>query len=278
MNATLQLVVRALYRYPLKSCGGEAVDTLTFTDDGQVAGDREWLVVDAQSDAVWLGSHPRLAVVQPRLQAGALSLANDLGDQLTVPLPTDATPISFRVWNDAARGHEVHQGFDAGDEAAHFLQKTAGPGLRLVRQGRAALQRPGLNPVHLVAEDSHAELLATLPRGPHTLGQIQRFRPNVLVGGLDAPLLPFLEDQFTRLDWASPQGAGRLDVTRLCVRCVAPNVDPGSGAVDPRVLAAVSELSAQRNPQRPVCFGVYARAAGSGLLARGAVVSATLGF
>lgn len=278
MNACVKLVVRALYRYPVKSCGAEAVDRLTFSDDGLVLGDREWIVVDEQSNAVWLGSHPRLAVVRPRLQAQALSLANDLGDRVDVPLQQHADAIGFRVWNEAARCHELHHGCDAGDHAARFLQKTAGPGLRLVRMGQAALQRTGLNPIHMVAQASHAEFLAALPSGLAATGQIQRFRPNVLVGGLDEPLVPFIEDQFTRLEWSSPTGAGRLDVTGPCVRCVAPNVDPDSGAVDDSILHAVGQLSAQRRPGQPICFGVYARPPAKGLLPRDAIMSATIGF
>ena len=60
MNSSVRLVVRALYRYPVKSCGAEPVDALEFAQDGLVRGDREWIVVDEQANPVWLGSHPRL--------------------------------------------------------------------------------------------------------------------------------------------------------------------------------------------------------------------------
>lgn len=278
MNSSVKLVVRALYRYPVKSCGAEPVDALEFAQNGLVRGDREWIVVDEQANAVWLGSHPRLAVVRPRLRAEGLTLVNGVGDRVDVPLVGDADQVKFQVWNDTTKCHEVHRGSDAGHEAARFLQQTAGPGLRLVRLGRAALQRSGLNAVHIAAEDSYQEFLAALPPDQRERGHLLRFRPNVVLGGLDERLVPFIEDQLTQLEWSSSQGSGTLEVTSPCIRCVAPNIDPDSGSVDNSILETVSKLSVQRNPTQPICFGVYARSPGQGVLTRDAVMTGTIAF
>jgi uncharacterized protein YcbX len=177
-----------------------------------------------------------------------------------------------------AKCHEIHKGSDAGYEAARFLQRTAGPGLRLVRLGRTALRRSGLNPVHLAAEDSFNEFLAALSPEQRHLGNALRFRPNVLIQGLGEALVPFIEEHLTRLEWSSNGASSALVVTSPCIRCVVPNVDPATGLVDDRVLDAVSKLSAERHPNRPTYFGVYAQPAGPGVLSRSAVLTGSLVF
>lgn len=278
MNSLVSLVAQELYRYPIKACGPERVDFLEFDADGLLRGDREWVVTDEHASVVWQGSHPRLALIRPMLRNGTLTLLNDGGEQLDVEATDGCGSDSVRIWNDAAKCQEIHEGWDAGDTAARFLQRTAGPDLRLVRLGRKALQRSGLNPVHLAAEDSVIEFLATLAPAQRHLGNALRFRPNVLVQGLGGSLVPFLEDQFTRLEWSSPEYRGGLEVTGRCVRCIVPNVDPVTGLMDGNVLDAVSKMSAQRYPAQPTYFGVYARPVGPGVLSRGDVMTGTIAF
>jgi uncharacterized protein YcbX len=278
MNSSTKLTVCQLFRYPIKACGPEHVDALQFDTEGLLIGDREWVVVDQDSTVVWQGSHPRLALIRPVLQNGALTMLNDAGDQLIVEAMNGSDSDEVRIWNDFSKCLDIHRGKDAGDKAARFLQQTAGPGLRLVRLGREALQRNGLNPVHLATVDSVNEFLAALAPEQRHLVNALRFRPNILVQGHGESLLPFVEDHLSRLNWSSNGAECGLFVTSLCIRCIVPNVDPSTGLMDNSILEAVSKLSAERFPAQPTYFGVYVRPTGPGVLLRGDAMTGTFSF
>ncbi len=158
MHNTLRFHVDALFIYPIKACAGLRVARLEFLAQGMVAGDREWVVVDTQGEVVWQGSHPRLALVQPSLQAGSLVLTAPGEAQVTVPPPGGAAACEIRIWNDVDKCMETHTGFDAGPQAAQLLETVTQAKLRLVRLGAAAQSRPCVNPVHLVSQLSLSEL------------------------------------------------------------------------------------------------------------------------
>jgi len=274
----LLVVVDALYLHPVKACAGVATGRLVFDADGLLAGDREWVVVDEGSTVVWQGSHPRLARVHPRLDGGVLTLHAADGAAAGPFDGASGRPCTLRVWNDVAKREDVHEGIDEGDVAAAFLAAVTGAPLRLVRLGRDARRREGVNAVHLVSRESLDEFDDELARGTRLRADVARLRPNVVVRGLDEPLLPFLEERFTALRGREGVSACALAVTSPCVRCVVPNVDPATGEVDEGPLDALVRLSAQRDPAGPVCFGVYAAGEAGADLRVGDVLSASLDF
>jgi uncharacterized protein YcbX len=273
----VQAVVESVFIYPVKSCAAVRVAQIAFDSDGLLIGDREWVVVDAESSVVWQGSHPRLALVRPRLENGTLTLRSVAAGGAAAGA-INGSPCEVRIWNDAANRVEIHQGQDEGSAATEFLSSIVGSQLRLVRLHRDALTRAGANPLHLVSRSSVDELGEALARGAPDRVAVERFRPNVVIAWRGEPLLPFLEEQFTALQWHDGSRPHKLVVSGPCVRCVVPNVDPATGDVDDATLHAINELSAQRHPGGPSCFGVYARATGPAVLSSGTIVSARLTF
>jgi uncharacterized protein YcbX len=278
MTDAIPVIATELFVYPVKSCAAMRVESLAFDDDGLLVGDREWVVVDDQDCVVWQGSHPKLALVQPRMDQGILTLQTSLGDQVVLAPHSLGAPVRIKIWNDSTQHNDVHDGLDAGQEAAEFLQCTVGAKLRLVRLGRAAMRREGAQRVHLVSQSSYDELCECLPPGTLPPADLLRFRPNIVVRGCGDPLIPFLEDQFTQLSWHTGTYPARLVVQTLCVRCIVPNVDPLNAQVDERVLQAVIGLSAERHPGAPVVFGIYAQVEASATLTRGTTLDAVLNF
>ena len=281
---TIQIIASALYTYPVKACAPCPVDRLDFDDDGLLLGDRAWAVVDEQSSVVWQGSHPRLALVMPELTDGVLFLRNPDGHRVEINQAPDCSPCQIQIWNNRTKRNDLFAATDEGAAAAEFLRRTVGArGLRLVRLGREARCREGVNPVHIVSSASVEEFNDELARTGHAPASIERFRPNLVISappGDEAFWLPFMEEHFTSLDWTD-EAAQRssLVIGDLCVRCVVPNVDPASASVDDRVLQTVGSLSAQRHPGKPVYFGVYAKTpAARTALRRGAVLTAQLAF
>lgn len=250
--------VEALHLYPVKACAGMPVDRLVADASGHIAGDREWAIVDAHGEVTWQGAHPRLALVQPACQGDALALSAANQTTLVLPAKGPSTERTVRWWNDGTKLSEEHLVWDAGDDAAAWLQRVVGAPLRLVRFEQPSWARPGLNPLHLVSTASVDELCAHLGGAVDAAAMTARLRPNLLLRGDPEAWWPFLEEQVSRFHGSSGGQGAPLRVTGPCVRCVVPGVDPATGQMDGSVPQAVAQLSAQRFPGGPACFGVYA--------------------
>jgi uncharacterized protein len=278
MQNTIQLVIQSLYEYPVKSCAGVRVDRLSFDGNGWIAGDREWAIVDAKSELVWQGSHPRLALVLPEFDNGALWLSNAGGERAEVVQGSSGALCEIKIWNPATGQHDVFSAHDGGDAAARLLSSVVGSSLRIVHLGVDAQQRQEVKQLHVLSMSSIAELNEALLRHAHYTASVERFRPNIVITGHHEPLLAFIEEQFTQIRWTRGDQSTSLHAFEPCVRCIVPNIDPATGVPTDGTLETLALLSAQRHPGKPVYFGVYARPNGAGVLVSGTVVEAALTF
>jgi uncharacterized protein YcbX len=270
--------VAALYLYPVKGCGALRVPALRIDRWGGAEGDRRWAVVNAGGEVTWQGAWPRLALVQPRIVDGALQL-DAPGHGRFVVDEGQLQPCTFQIWNEPAAKLDRFDGHDAGDAAATWLSAVVGAPLRLVRMGDEAVGRGAANRLHIVSRASCDEAQAQVQRAGGAATELLRYRPNIVLDGPVSALQPFAEDFLLSLHWHdAASGEGALEVSRRCVRCVVPNVSPSSGETDERVLAALAQLSAQRFPGEPVCFGVYAQAIRGARLHEGQAVSLAFSF
>jgi uncharacterized protein YcbX len=244
----------ALYVYPIKACAGTPVPELLLDARGGAVGDRGWAIVDADGAVTWLGSHPRLALVQPAFAGAGLVL--HAPGIAPVATPAELAPRRVRIWSDVHARHEEFAAADAGDAVAAWLEQVVGAPLRLVKLEDAAHARDGNNALHLVFTSSVSAVEAL--RAPTGAAAIDArcFRPNIVLS-LPADGNEFVEESLEALAW---QGAAetRLEITAPCIRCVVPNVDPVSARVDDSVLDTLAALSLQRRPG-PTAFGIYAR-------------------
>ena len=278
MNDTVTFLVDSLFVYPIKACAGVRVAQLHFTERSTIQDDREWVVIDPTDEVTWQGAHPRLALVQPALHAGGLTLRAPGESMLVVPGPGADADRTIRLWNDSAKLMETHAGRDAGDGAAAFLERVTGAKLRLVRLDIEARTRPSINPVHVTSLHSLAELNEHLQAHGGAAAQMARLRPNLVLAGGGPQALAFLEEQVARLVWGAEAQQNELTLFDRCVRCVVPNVDPGTADVSEAPLQALAVLSAQRFPNQPVCFGVYGRPTRPSVLSQGDLLVAELSF
>ncbi len=111
MNA----VVTALNVYPVKSCGGIALDEAVVLDAG-LAHDRQWLVVTPDGRFVTQREQPRLALVGTALEAGRLVLRLPDGSRVAVAAGAGARRLDVVIWDDRCSG------LDCGDEVAALLR------------------------------------------------------------------------------------------------------------------------------------------------------------
>lgn len=225
MNA----VVTALNVYPVKSCGGIAVDDVTVLDAG-FAFDRQWLVVTPEGRFLTQREHPRLALVGTAVEHGRLVLRFPDGVRAEGVSGAGGRRRDVVIWDDRCSG------LDCGDAVAERLSALLGRAVRLVEfdasvprlkrspwlgDATATLRYPDGYPILLISEESLDDLNARLP-APLPMN---RFRPNVVVRGLGA----FGEDRVRELR----AGSLRLQPVKACTRCTITTTDQVTAAVDP---------------------------------------------
>ncbi len=230
--ATAGVAVRiaALHVHPIKSCGGLAVDDVLLIETG-FEFDRAWMVVDARGHFVTQRDVARMALIQPTLKTDVMTLRAPGMLALQVSLNEVHDAVRVTVWRDEVAA------FDMGAVAAQWFSDFLGQPLRLVRfdpdQKRLASARwcapvaaevafADAFPLLVTAQASLDELNRRLAAGGTAPVTMQRFRPNLVLGGLAA----HDEDHIDELRFDTPDGLVRLRLVKPCSRCNIPDVDP----------------------------------------------------
>lgn len=230
--------VAALWRYPVKSMGGERLESATFTWRG-IPGDRGWAIYDETRKGISGGKRlPRLRGCHARYLEAPVAGAASPAVEITLPdgsrfLSDDAEsaqrltahvgkPVSLRALGPA--GTETDPRITMQDEDEETVRQLNGlwPGepmpdysafppdkLRLLRQGNFfdAL------PVHLL---THTTLRTLENIAPDSQWEPRRFRMNLLVDA-DA------SDGYPELGWLGRRlrvGGAVLEMVAGCPRCV----------------------------------------------------------
>lgn len=253
----------ALYRYPVKSLGGESLPAAAPAVRGLV-GDRRWMFVDGAGRFISQRSQPQLAryrvslVGEHRLRfyrkADGLHLADVEGAGPREPGRGSKTPVS--VWDDRLAATAVESPALPG-----LLRELGLPRARLVVM-QATDRRP-VDPAYAGPRDevsfadgfpylvtTTASLAALNARLDEPVSML-RFRPNLVIEQ-DAP---FAED-----DWGRVRIGGHLfALPKPCARCVVVNGDPATGERTPDVLNVLADF---RRAGRKLLFGMNALWAG----------------
>lgn len=217
-----------IHIYPLKSCAGVDLPSVTLDRFGP-AGDRRWMVVDAEGRFLSQRGLPVMALVSatPLPEGGLLLSRGDSRCPVAVPGP-GAPPLAVTIWDDSVTA------VDAGDGAAVWLTRALGRECRLVhmpgecrrpvdpayaRHGETVGFADGF-PLLLISEASLAALNERLEQPV----PMNRFRPNLVVSGCE----PFAEDRWRRIR----VGDVTLEVAKPCSRCAIPSIDQATGERD----------------------------------------------
>jgi uncharacterized protein YcbX len=258
--------IAALNVYPVKSCRGLSLAGARVAVRGLVAGigadavwDREWLVIDPGGRFVTQRETPRLALIATSIEGGALKLTAPDRPALEISLaPLHGPTRDVVVWSSVIPAR------DAGDEAAAWLTSTLGRDVRMVRfdprhQRLCNPEWAGESGAHTAFADGYPLLVigeASLEDLNDRLGDrdspalpMNRFRPNIVLSGLDA----YDEDH---IDTLSADGVV-MKLVKPCARCQITTTDQDSGRVGVEPLQA---LGAYRMNERVggVTFGMNA--------------------
>lgn len=233
----VQATIEELWVYPVKSCAGIQVRESELTDTGLLY-DRAWMVVDTEGEFVSQRELPRMALIQPSFKMGQLMLRAPGMLSLHLALDAAEDPLKVRVWDDGV------DAYDMGDVAAQWFSDFLGPDapanlkrLRLARfdpdvkrpcdpawtGGREATTQfaDGFG-LLVTSSASLADLNARLVVAGHEPVDMRRFRPNIVLGGVES----HDEDRVGALRIDTLDGAAVIEPVKPCGRCPIPNIDP----------------------------------------------------
>ncbi len=286
--------ISELFVYPIKSCAGIALHEARLLATG-LEYDRCWMVTDPAGAMLTQRAYPRMALIKVEIGADDLVIRAPGMSELRTPLNAarlDAAPaVQTKVWRDAAYG------LDTGAASAAWFSAFLGVPARLLRfdPGHERIVDPDYTdsvggattyfadgfPLLVIGQASLDDLNTRLNSKGAPAIPIDRFRPNVVLTGLDA----YEEDYVETLSVNGDAGENvQLQLVKPCSRCPMPTIDQAKGAPDPDWPNEPTDtMSVYRaNPQRDgaITFGNNALvASGAGQWLRvGQSVEAELGF
>jgi uncharacterized protein len=257
-------ILSEIILYPIKSCAGMSVREATLTTAGlslDAVYDREWMVVDQNGHCVTQREHPRMALITPHLKSETMELRAPGMLRLEVPLglpdPAHERTLEVTVWEDKVLA------YDCDETTAAWISNAVGIPCRLVRFHAAAtrfastkwtdgVQAPTLFsdefPVLLTGASSLADLNVRLQAAGRAPIPMNRFRPNLVIDGIDA----FEEDYADTF----ALGAARLKPVKPCPRCPMPSVDQTTGIPGPDPLDILRTYRTKPAMDDAICFGM----------------------
>jgi uncharacterized protein YcbX len=231
--------IEAIFRYPVKSMRGEALDAATLGWHG-LDGDRRLALrrFDEHAGFPWLTASklPELIHFTPRGRE----------DKNGEPLPTHVlTP----------EGHELPL---FGDALAAEVGRRYGAAVQMMYLKHGIFDDASIS---VITSETVREVCQLAGKNP----DVRRFRPNILVRATRA--VPFAENDWIggTLTFGDASDAPVVSVTMPDVRCAMINIDPEGGPSAPEVLKAV--VRANQNEA-----GIYATVTRIGRLAVGQTV------
>lgn len=250
--------------YPVKSCAGVALRSATVTPLGLMSGhiyDREWMVVDHAGNFLTQREIPKMACIVPSLGIDTLDLQAPGMPALHIPLrlpdPDLVATSQVTVWEHALAA------FDCGGAAAAWFAQVLGVACRLVRFDPRAKRTINNHwtggrdvqahfsdgyPMLLLSEASLADLNRKLAAQSLPPLPMNRFRPNLVIGGVDA----FEEDYAAAIH----VGGAQLQPVKPCSRCTIPSVDQTTGIRGADPLDILQSYRANPQLDGGIAFGM----------------------
>lgn len=291
----MSITITGLFVYPIKSCGGVSLRESELGEGG-LRYDRNWMVVDADGKFLTQRSHPKMALIRTELKFSELVIRAPgmlrLDILRDVIEDDDSVKVRVKVWRD-----EV-DAVDEGDLAAHWFSTFLGQPCRLVKIHPEARRIANVErveawldahpeeadgiarenvyafadgfPLLIANQQSLEDLNRRLREGGHAPIAHDRFRPNIVLSGLDA----FDEDYVIRF---TTTGDVSMALVKPCTRCEVPNTDQHTGDVG---VEPMGTLSSFRSHDIGITYGVNAvvSAPAGAVLKVGDEVEAALNF
>ena len=261
----MPITLSELNIYPIKSAGGIAMRSAEVTDRG-LRLDRRWMLVDSSGRFITQREFPRMALLG--VGAAEERLTVDAPGMATLEISSSAWPVSPKsvtVWNDVVDavpvGDVADKWFSQFLETPCQLVFMPDHARRAVDDGFALhgeiVSFADAFPLLLISEASLEDLNNRMPL--HL--PMNRFRPNLVVGGCDA----YAEDTWHEI----AVGDVGFRVVKPCARCAITTVDQRTGI---RGEEPLRTLASYRKRDGKVLFGQNLIHAATGVLQTGGEV------
>ena len=233
--------VEAIFRYPVKSMGGERLEVANLGWHG-LDGDRRLAFrrMDDPSGFPWLNASklPALLLFTPHRNEDADGSQGDLPTHIRTP-DGEEMPVF-------------------GEDLATEVGRRYGAPVQMMQLNHGIFDEASIS---VIAFDTVREIGRLAGRSLN----VRRFRPNVLVRLLRS--VPFQEDEWVGgvLSFGEEDDAPAINVTMRDIRCSMVNFDPDSASPAPEVLKAV--VRAHQNTA-----GIYGAVTRTGRLAVGQTI------
>lgn len=276
--------IARLFIHPIKSCAGIEVQEALLTETGLDL-DRSWMVVDGEGVFLTQRALPRMALIRPQLKTSELVVRAP--GMLALHLSLDAVegPATVRVWKDTVPA------WDMGDLAAQWFSDFLGQPCRLVRFDPEYRRLSSLEwtggveaptqfadgfPVLVASQASIDGLNERLAAAGHAAVGMERFRPNVVIDGVEV----HDEDRIDLLYIGADGGEAHLQHVKPCARCPIPDIDPATAESTPVVGDTLRTYRQDRRLDGAITFGMNAivREGAGRMLRVGQPVAADLRF
>ena len=205
--------VEAIFRYPVKSMGGERLEVANLGWHG-LEGDRRLAIrrMDDRGGFPWLTASklPDLLLFAPQR----------LEDRTQGELPMHIrTPDGVEM-------------LVFGEELAAEIGRRYGAPVQMMQLNHGIFDEASIS---VIASDTVHEIARLAGRDP----DVRRFRPNIVVRSLRP--VPFQEDEWVGgvLSFGDGDDAPAITVTMRDLRCSMVNLDPDSASPTPEVMKAV---------------------------------------
>jgi len=258
----VQLRIAGLNVFPIKSCAGVPLAESLLIETG-LEFDRAWMVVDSEGRFLTQRELPRMVLIVPTLKTYELVLRAP--GMLALHLALDAVdqPRRVKVWKDEVAA------YDMGDLAAQWFSDFLHQRVRLVRfdpeQRRLSNRRwTGDIEAENAFSDGYPILVAStagldevnrrLAAAGHAAITMARFRPNLVLDGLDA----HGEDHLDEIVFDTGEGPVRLKLVKPCARCPIPDVDPRTAETGHAVNDTLAGYRADARLDGAITFGMNA--------------------
>ncbi|MCU0806075.1 MAG: MOSC N-terminal beta barrel domain-containing protein [Burkholderiales bacterium] len=253
--------IAALVTYPIKSCRGIELARARVGEAG-IEHDRVWMVVDDHGEFLSQREVPRMALIRTDVRLNELRIRAPgmLGIDLPIDVEEDEPDVvrKVAVWND------VVDAVDEGDYVAAWLSGFLGRPARLAkfhprarrlvnrrRTGGAEIAHHFADsaPLLVTSDASLDDLNLRLEGGGAQAVPMDRFRPNLVLAGIDA----YAEDRIDTL----AIGGLVLRALKPCTRCEIPCTDQATGEVASEPMATLGTYRTNPRADGGVTFGTY---------------------
>ena len=254
--------IAQLFIYPIKSCAGIELKEAVLTDTGLDL-DRAWMVVDEKGEFLTQRELPRMALIQPLLKTYNMIVKAPGMLALHVSVDEVEQAVTVKVWEDTVKA------FDMGELAAQWFSDFLGQTVRLVRFDPEQTRLSSMKWTNgLEAKNGFDDGFAVLVTSVASLKVLndkltvagekavtmQRFRPNVVLTGIEA----YEEDRLDTLNITTQEGVAQLKHVKPCARCTMPDVDLQSGKQGTVVADTLQSYRANPILDGAVTFGMNA--------------------